>query len=213
MHLERQHLRAQRLRTTISISDIIIDLTNVQSDYFTVAVSTCIPSVYMKTQSFNFILEKVQVKLTELTKVQSNSLRCSPILMKRPKGVGKTMCLLALLCVLAVGNTIAVFIIGHNYGSADHMRYLEGLASRFDIVIEPNTIFKDFLKRFIQFARQKYQVLLLMDFDNFSDVRNLVEMVEVVKVAVVAKVVTVLAVSSGRGSNALHLGLTNFLSL
>ena len=125
--------------------------------------------------------------------------------MKGPKGVGKTMCLLALLCVLAVENTIAVFIIGHNYGSADQMRYLEGLASRFDIVIEPNTIFKDFLKRFIQFARQKYQVLLLMDFDNFSDVRNLVEMVEVVKVAVVAKVVTVLAVSSGRGSNALHL--------
>ena len=101
MFLEPSHLSNAELELEASTStdptdsisaDDFIDLRIIQKEkYFTGAVTTCIPSKYMKSQSYTSLLQKVQSKIDQL-KLHSD-VPMTPILIKGPKGAGKTMCI------------------------------------------------------------------------------------------------------------------------
>ena len=124
----------------------------------------------MKSQSYTSLLQKVQSKIDQL-KLHSD-VPMTPILIKGPKGAGKTMCLLALLCILYSQDTMAIFASSKSFRQQEKSKlYLKMVAAQYDIDVNTQHNFADCLLPFFDLAKQKNKkVLLLLDFDNFQDI-------------------------------------------
>jgi len=143
------------------IDDIeTIDLSELATDpYISTVVKSPIPKVFFKTKSF-----------ISLCEVGYRS-RC----LTGPKGVGKTLCLLALMQELKKeGTTAPFFVSSESFEKVNQdlsFDYLQEVATTigFNYTIDSKKGVRDWLLHIMRYDKPSMQPLLFMDFDKLGD--------------------------------------------
>ena len=161
----------------------ILDLSHLINDYyFSIAVKNLVPRAFFKTQSYMSVLDSMAEGRTCIT---------------GPKGVGKTMCLLALLCKLREQGFEPVFITSHSFESEEiTLNYLQEVAKNIGFEKRLDSTFPlcYWLSCLINFTNPSRKPVLLLDFDKLNDSSILFHMAAAARCC---RDNTVLAVSSG----------------
>ena len=174
------------------IDDIeILDLSELATDpYITTVVKSSIPKVFLKSKGFISLFEERSWWLTEER----------PWCLTGPKGVGKTLCLLALMNELKKkGTTAPIFVSSESFQEVNQnlsLKYLQEVANTigFFHTIDSTHSVRDWLLHIMQCKKASKQPLLFMDFDKLDDSKIVKSMSTVARFCSNS---AILAVSSG----------------
>ena len=183
-------------------------------NYSTFAFSSNPPICFIKSECYRSVEKwlKRQLTIDEIMLETRTS-----VMIKGPKGVGKTMCLMALWHkMMKRKDVLAVMTSGKSFTLANSTirKYYKMLAESINMDHDDDyTSFVEFLCSFIRTAQKITKVVLLMDIDDVRDVTKLNNMSDVIRNIQDSKVILLATLTSGEGSNVLGENLSSFLSL